>query len=525
MSSSRWNSAVAESDNGSALLAEVWKRVGRQNDLEQTIEDLYQLAAARFPVGGLVVRTVDADRSSIETIAASGVSVVAPRTVVDAASLARVHDWLKRHRQPVRIGAADYSTAPRALVPDVPFQEAVLCPLESSPASGSLMIVVSEPGRGFAPVDLQAIASLVEPVAVAVENDRRLRELTALREAAEADKRSLLDRLGRDDMSDTIVGAASGLKSVMERVKLVARTEVPVLILGETGSGKEVVARAIHQNSRRADGPFLRVNCGAIAPDLIDSELFGHERGSFTGAAATRRGWFERADTGTLFLDECGELPPAVQVRLLRVLQDGIFERVGGERELSVDVRIIAATNRDLQAMAQAGAFRHDLWYRLAVFPVHLPPLRERQEDIPAMAAHFARRAAKRLGLAPCAPTSADLERLAAYPWPGNVRELSAVIERAAILGEGKYLDVNAALGQSFPQGDSLTATATDDHDSSAELPSLEDAMARHIMRALERTRGVIEGSRGAAQLLDINPHTLRARMRKMRIDVQAFRA
>ncbi len=234
--------------------------------------------------------------------------------------------------------------------------------------------------------------SLLEPFAVALENDHRLRELVALRESLEADKRSLLSRLDRHDISDSIVGAETGLKPVMEQIELVAHSDTPVLILGETGAGKEVVARAIHQRSRRTSGPFLRVNCGAIAPDLVDSELFGHERGSFTGAVGTRQGWFERADGGTLFLDECGELTPAAQVRLLRILQDGTFERVGGERALHVDVRIVAATHRDLAAMTEDGRFRQDLWYRLAVFPIRLPPLRDRPADISALAAHFALR-------------------------------------------------------------------------------------------------------------------------------------
>ncbi len=243
----------------------------------------------------------------------------------------------------------------------------------------------------------------------------------------------------------------SGLRGVMDRVTLVARADIPVLILGETGSGKEVVAREIHKQSRRENGPFLRVNCGAIPPELVDSELFGHERGSFTGATALRKGWFERADRGTLFLDECGELPPAAQVRLLRILQDGTFERVGGERQIHVDVRVVAATHRNLQGMVAEGTFREDLWYRLAVFPIHLPPLRDRPEDIPALAAHFALCAAKRFGLPSRTPTPADVNLLATYSWPGNVRELSSVIECAAILGDGMRLDVVTALGVSAP--------------------------------------------------------------------------
>ncbi len=335
----------------------------------------------------------------------------------------------------------------------------------------------------------------------------------------EADNRKLLSRLGRHDITDSIVGAETGLRPVMEQIELVAPSVAPVLVLGETGSGKEVVARAIHSRSRRASGPFLRVNCGAIPPELVDSELFGHERGSFTGAIGERKGWFERADGGTLFLDECGELPLAAQVRLLRILQDGSFERVGGERSLHVDVRIVAATHRDLQALVADGRFRQDLWYRIAVFPIHLPPLRARINDIPSLAAHFALRASQRLGTAPLIPTAEDIRLLVSYPWPGNVRELAAVIERAAILSGGKGLDVARALGtvpmpapQSNLNNKADGSTAIEDKTGTkGEWLTLEDAMSRHIEAALRRTRGRIEGADGAAKLLHINPHTLRA--------------
>jgi transcriptional regulator with GAF, ATPase, and Fis domain len=325
----------------------------------------------------------------------------------------------------------------------------------------------------------------------------------------------------------------------MERVDLAAPSDVPVLILGETGSGKEVVARAIHSRSRRASGPFLRANCGAIPAGLVDSELFGHERGSFTGAAALRKGWFERADCGTLFLDEVGELPPHAQVRLLRLLQDGTFERVGGQKTLHVDVRIVAATHRDLRAMVAEGGFREDLWYRLAIFPIEVPPLRERPEDVPPLANHFALRAATRFGTPPRIPTREDLDLLVAYPWPGNVRELAAVIERAVILGNGERLEVASALGVAPPpdagswaragprragRDAGARAGAVPLPGSEAPFPSLDAAMARHIEAALARTRGRVEGPDGAAKLLEINPHTLRARMRKLRIDVRSFR-
>jgi transcriptional regulator with GAF, ATPase, and Fis domain len=355
-------------------------------------------------------------------------------------------------------------------------------------------------------------AAALDPLAVALANDARLHELARLREAAEQDRRALLSRLGRQDVSDAIVGEERGLRPVMARVDQVAPTDAPVLILGETGAGKEVVARAIHARSRRARGPFLRVNCGAIPTELVDSELFGHEKGSFTGAIGQRKGWFERADGGTLFLDEVGELPPAAQVRLLRVLQDGSFQRVGGQDTHTVDVRLVAATHRDLPLMVRDGRFRQDLWYRISVFPVQLPALRERRDDIPSLAAHFAARAGERLFGRPLVPSPADLAPLLAYPWPGNVRELAAVIERAAILGNGTTLLVGPALGGS-PSVSPAPAAA---------LPGPEDAAA--LEDALRRCHGRIEGPFGAAAALGVNPHTLRSRLRRLGIDWAQFR-
>jgi hydrogenase-4 transcriptional activator len=315
---------------------------------------------------------------------------------------------------------------------------------------------------------------------------------------------------------EELIGADAGLRDVMAQVEQVAPTDTPVLLLGETGSGKDVVARSIHRRSSRATGPILRVNCGAIAPGLIDSELFGHERGSFTGAAAQRRGWFERADGGTLFLDEIAELPHAAQVRLLRVLQDGMFERVGGAEALHVDVRVIAATHRDLASQVRAGAFREDLWYRIHVFAIRLPPLRERRADIPTLAAHFAARSGARLGAAHLAVTPADAALLESYDWPGNVRELAAVIERAAILGGGVRLEIARALGI---RGETPVTRSVD------AFPTLDDAMRDHIERALVRARGKIEGDGGAARLLGIHANTLRSRMHKLGVQWDRFRA
>jgi transcriptional regulator with GAF, ATPase, and Fis domain len=375
------------------------------------------------------------------------------------------------------------------------------------------------------------IRLLQEPFGIALDNDRRLHELAILREAAEADRRALLMRLGRQELAETIVGADSGLGHVMERVRQVSRSDVPVLILGETGTGKELVARAIHNSSTRSGGPFIRVNCGAIPPDLIDSQLFGHEKGSFTGAVDARQGWFERADGGTLLLDEIGELPSDAQVRFLRVLQEGSVERVGGHRDIQIDVRVVAATHRDLAAMVAEGRFREDLWYRIAVFPIMLPPLRDRKQDIPALVEHFARKAATRFGLAPVTPSQADARLLESYNWPGNIRELGTVIDRAAILGDGKTLEIAAALGFARPGSSRLAlseeapvAMTRPDVPRSNAICPLDEAVRRHIEAALESTRGRIEGPYGAAALLEINPHTLRARMRKLGIDWTAYR-
>jgi transcriptional regulator with GAF, ATPase, and Fis domain len=350
----------------------------------------------------------------------------------------------------------------------------------------------------------------------------------------EADKQALLARLDRQDISDSVVGAETGLREVVSLMEQVAPTNTTVLILGETGSGKEVVARTIHAKSPRAKGPMVRVNCGAIPSELVDSELFGHERGSFTGATDTRKGWFERADGGTLFLDEIGELPTAAQVRLLRVIQDGVVERVGGHRSIRVDVRLVTATHRDLEAMVATGAFRQDLLYRISIFPIRLPPLRERLEDIPSLAAHLALRACKRLGVAPLSLTRDDISALISYSWPGNVRELAAVIERATILGDGKRLAIASALGSSvrpsMPQRffsrsaqlPQLDAYAPSDRRGPA---TLDAALSEHIVEALQHAQGRIEGPFGAAKMLGINPNTLRARMRKLGIDWRQYRS
>jgi transcriptional regulator with GAF, ATPase, and Fis domain len=321
---------------------------------------------------------------------------------------------------------------------------------------------------------------------------------------------------------DRLIGGDTGLAAVMARARIVSRSSAPVLLFGETGTGKEIIARTIHEHSAFRSGPFRRVNCGAIPSELIDSELFGHEQGAFTGAVTRRKGWFEQADGGTLFLDEVGELALAAQVRLLRVVQDGEVVRVGGERPVRVNVRIVAATHRDLPGMVERQTFREDLYYRLSVFPIVIPPLRDRPSDIRAFAEYFAERAANRFGVRSVPVTDDDVRLLAEYPWPGNVREMAAVMDRAVLIGQGRALNVAGALGQGALATN--TSPASVPEASAAPIAPLDDVIRRHIEAALNKAHGRVEGPHGAARMLRINPHTLRARMRKLKIDWRGFR-
>ena len=354
---------------------------------------------------------------------------------------------------------------------------------------------------------------LRKPLSVALANARKFREIVRLKDRLADDNRHLRTELRRS-AGDRVVGEKGGLARVMETAMQVARTDSPVLLFGETGAGKEVVANAIHRSSGRADQPFVAVNCGAIPDSLIDSELFGHERGAFTGAETRRRGRFERADGGTLFLDEIGELTQAAQARLLRVLQNKEVDPVGGTRTVKVDVRTIAATHRDLRAMVHDGRFREDLFFRLNVFPIFIPPLRQRREDIQALARHFIERKAREMNLADLpALAPGAVRQLEAYDWPGNVRELQNVIERALILNR------SGPLGFSDLGEHGFAKERGPIHEGGpAEVASLDEAIVAHIRWALERTGGKVSGPGGAAELLRVNPSTLRAKIRKLRV-------
>jgi len=523
------------------LLPTVWREACRHIEIAESAAAIAASVADHLPLRALVVLRCDADQKTLEPLTVGGPPLAAPVTArtaaLAAASWRRLSSWL-RSGGVIGWGDAEAEGWLAAVLPDSIRADALAGPLRSNDGPIGVLVLVATAGKQFSTLDRRSMQELLEPFAVALGNDTQLHELRALREAAEADRETLLTRLGRQDVNEEVVGSRTGLRHVMDRVQLVARSDVPVLILGETGTGKEVVSRAIHTRSARADGPFIRVNCGAIPPELVDSQLFGHEKGSFTGASAQHQGWFERADRGTLFLDEIGELPLPAQVRLLRVLQDHQIERVGSKSPIHVDVRIVAATHRDLAAMVKDRTFREDLWYRINVFPILLPTLRERLEDIPALVKHFVQRAAIRFGLPPVQPSDADLRLLADYHWPGNIRELGAVIDRAVILGVGRTLDVATALGLGrqpppVPAADATMYEVIPETEPlgsgpvrppAGEIIPLAAAMKQHIERALAATRGRIEGRRGAATMLQINPHTLRARMRKLGIDAERFR-
>jgi len=378
-------------------------------------------------------------------------------------------------------------------------------------------------------------------VAVALVNARAFEEIEALRSRLEWENDYLMEEVAEAHALGELLGNSPALEAVGRKISLVAPTDSAVLILGESGTGKELVAREIHRRSRRADHPLIKVNCAAIPRELFESEFFGHARGAFTGALRDRVGRFELAHGGTLLLDEVGEIPLELQAKLLRVLQEGELERVGEERTRKVDVRVLAATHRDLRRDAEAGRFRADLYYRLSVFPIEVPPLRERPDDIPLLAEAFVATAARRLQRKAPRLTRAVVQRLQRYPWPGNVRELQHVIERAVLTSPGAALEVEAL----EPAADAEVASAAAIRPAGAGLPgapepgSTAGRAAAPVIRteaeirqlevdnlraALEAAEGKVYGAGGAAELLGMRPTTLASRMKALGLDNRSLR-
>jgi formate hydrogenlyase transcriptional activator len=433
-----------------------------------------------------------------------------------------------------------YPMEDRALADGV--RSYIIVPLVALGTAVGVLAVASTRRNQYSDTDAELLQEAANQVALAVENmkayeaittlNHEMRQEMALRREAEEELRAALaeveklrnrlqaenvylqEEIRREHNFVEMVGASPALLRVLRQVEQVAPTDSTVLISGETGTGKELIARAIHNRSARRERPLVKVNCSAISAGLVESELFGHVKGAFTGALERRVGRFELADGGTVFLDEVGDLPLETQVKLLRVLQEREFEPVGSNRTLQVDVRVIAATNRDLAEAIRAGRFRADLYYRLNVVPVYVPPLRERQSDIPQLVMFFLDRYAKRFGKAGTRVSEATLERLHGYSWPGNVRELQNVIERAVVLSLGPVLELDHDLvpvtgaPHAAPAGSAPPPA-------SATLEAIERA---HIVGVLDRTGWVVEGPRGAAKVLALHPNTLRSRMERLGI-------
>jgi formate hydrogenlyase transcriptional activator len=383
---------------------------------------------------------------------------------------------------------------------------------------GTLNIAAFQP-EAFSPTQLPLLRQIAGQVAIAVSNAMSYRRIEELNAQLAQEKIYLQDEIRTEQLFEEIVGRSAALRRVLKEVETVAPTDSTVLILGETGSGKELFARAIHQLSGRRDNAFVKLNCAAIPTGLLESELFGHEKGAFTGAIGQRIGRFELAHRGTVFLDEIGEVPLELQPKLLRVLQEREFERLGSSRTLKSDARLIAATNRDLTTLVDQQQFRQDLFYRLNVFPIQVPPLRDRREDIPMLVRHFAQQFARRMKKTIETIPTETMDALTRYDWPGNIRELQNLLERAVILSRGTTLEVPMMALPSWSK--TSTDTPPPRLNGSAgphESDTLEEAERRHIVGILDQTNWIVAGPNGAAVRLGMKRSTLQFRMRKLGI-------
>jgi len=380
-------------------------------------------------------------------------------------------------------------------------------PLLASTGTLGTLNVGSKKDRAFSPEDEEILNQIAAQLAIALDNARAYREIQALKDRLAEEKLYLEDEIRSELNFEEIVGESPELKRVLAQARTVAPSGSTVLILGETGTGKELIARAIHRMSKQKDSTFIKVNCASIPTGLLESELFGHEKGAFTGAVSKKIGRMELADKGTLFLDEVGDIPLELQPKLLRVLQDHEFERLGSNRTVRVDLRLIAATNRDLSKRITEGEFRSDLFYRLNVFPIHMPPLRARRNDVPLLVRHFVKKLSRRMDKRIDTIPSQTMEALINWHWPGNIRELENVIERSVILSEGPVLHSPLAEMQAEPSQASI-ADAT-----------LERAEREHIIRVLRECGGRVAGAKGAAVKLGLKRTTLQSKMGKLKIE------
>lgn len=489
--------------------------------LEKSLQSYFEFIRGELPIDGLFINIFRKQFNDIQFIAHvnANQSCTLDRQISIPEELAKCLDDPQRPRVRI-VNDIEHDPITALVAPKVISGIRSLIILRMSIENTHLGIVgfYAKTTGVFRPRHADLIAPHMHALALITALNLRGRNLLKENEALSKQNVSLRRTL---DVQNGVVGANSGLKHVMQQVQSIAKINTTVLMLGETGCGKEVIANAIHELSERSDKPFIKVNCGAIPDTLIDSELFGYEKGAFTGAESRKIGYFEQANGGTIFLDEIGELPLSAQVRLLRVLQNSSITRVGGHDAVQLDIRIVAATHRNLQAMIHREVFREDLWYRLAIFPIEIPSLRQRRTDIPLLVQHFIEQLSSKFNL-PQLPRVApeQLNILNQYAWPGNVRELINVLERAIIQQPSGPLDFGFLAPH---QGEEITTQANqtviiDPNYASDKLVPLDVMTRKYISHALRITGGKLYGPGGAAELLDINANTLRSKMKKLGI-------
>lgn len=515
------NNAIINNLTPDALFASAYEAIGRVVSFDRAAFLFYQAESRTLKLVSM---------HSDEQSKFFGVGTEYPLDV------SQISGWVLEHQEVVTRGDLRYESesAQRQLSPgekrliEEGIQSYCIVPLVAMGQSIGTFSLWSEERNRYTQADAELLREIANQISIAISNMKSYEEIKALKARLENENVYLQEEIRTVHNFEEIVGSSPPLLELLRKVDQVAPTDSTVLVSGETGTGKELIARAIHDRSNRKDRPLVKVNCSAISAGLVESELFGHVKGAFTGAFERRIGRFELADGGTIFLDEVGELPLDTQVKLLRVLQEREFEPVGSNRSIRVDVRIICATNRNLQDSINEGTFRSDLFYRLNVFPLEVPPLRDRRSDIPQLAMFFLCRYARSLGKKVDGISKTATERLTNYSWPGNVRELQNVIERALILCNGPILelenDLPSVAGSPVIADTQGERAGTVLSPAQSQLKTLHDVEREHILAVLQETRGVIEGSNGAAKTLGLHPNTLRHRMEKLGIKRPAHR-
>ncbi len=483
-------------------------------DMEIVLSRVAHEARAVFPLDHFVLYLVNPDKKTytIRVLASSEEILEAPRE--DIPLEGGTLGWLIEHREKPYVIYRDLDRERPFAEDEGVFRRGLRSGIRAplvigDDVFGEIAVASSMPDQ-FTEEMAEFLCELTPAIATAVANAQAYARLEAAKDDFHQETLHLRDQIKEIHNPDELIGSSQAEEGVKDLIARVAPTEATVLILGETGTGKELIARGIHHLSGRRNRVLVKVNCAALQETLLLSELFGHEKGAFTGAVSRKQGRFEIANRGTIFLDEIGEISPEAQVKILRVMQEREFERVGGVQTLKVDARIIAATNRDLEKEVRRGRFRDDLYFRLNVIPIRTPPLRERKEDIPELVDHFVRKHGPRMNRQIRSVDPKALERLMRYDWPGNIRELENVVERGLVLGRGQVLRFDKQLlGESSPPA------------KESEFMSLEEYERRYILRVLAHTDGVVSGERGAARILGMKPTTLQSRMRKLGIEAR----